>query len=394
MQASKKISIFTLLIFTSCFSIAQQRNSNGAGDKYRAVHWGLDEGMSNGQVNAMIKDVNGFLWIATGFGLNRFDGNTFKRYFADKTKKNKTIIGNGTNGLIEDSLHNIWIGTDKGLSWYDTRADTFRNISSGLPASTIVPFWATKDEVFCWDFKGFPFSSPLIAYNIHAFAKRPLATTTLADSVGYGASNQYSIFDARSNSVWLEYGFQGTAGGLLQISLTDGKRKKFYWDCYRNIPNHGHRSEGTRYDKKRNSIWIGSPDGLVEFTLNDRKFHHIDALNELENRKDFWQWAGIDIDPAGRVWGVTYPKGIVIYDPANNSVEVPFPNDSVTQKNVSDENLFLYCDREGMTWSGFWSQKGAYQLIPFSPAVKRYFAKDDKAHGLTANYIYNCIPAG
>ena len=383
-----------MLIFTSCVSIAQQRNSNDAGDKYRAVHWGLDEGMSHGQINAMIKDVNGFLWIATGFGLNRFDGNTFKRYFADKAKKNKTIIGNAIAALIEDSLHNIWIGTDKGVSWYDTRADTFRNISSGLPASTIVPFWATKDEVFCWDLKEFPFSSPLIAYNIHAFAKRTLAITTLPDSVGYGVSNQYPIFDAGSNSIWLEYGFQGTAGGLLQVSLTDGKRKKFYWDCYRNIPNHGHRSEGTRYDKKRNSIWISSPDGLVEFTLNDRKFHHIDALNELENRKDFWQWAGIDIDPAGRVWGVTYPKGIVIYDPANNSVELPFPNDSVTQKNVSDENLFLYCDREGMTWSGFWSDKGVYQLIPFSPAVKPYFAKDDKAHGLTAKYIYNCIPAG
>ena len=391
---NKCILLLLAASFVANCSFAQKIENKDEGDKYRAVHWGLDEGMSHGQVNAMIKDVNGFLWIATGFGLNRFDGNTFKRYFADKAKKNKTIIGNFIAALIEDSLHNIWIGTDKGVSWYDTRADTFRNISSGIPPSTIVPFWATKNEVFCWDLKEFPFSSPLVAYNIHGFAKRTLAVTNVNDSVGFGVSDQYPIFDAVSNSIWLEYGFQGTAGGLLQISLTDGKRKKFYWDCYRKIPNHGHRSEGTRYDKKRNSIWISSPDGLVEFTLSDRKFHHVDALNELENRKDFWQWAGIDIDPAGRVWGVTYPEGIAIYDPSHNSVELPFPNDAITQKDVSDQNVFLYCDRDGMIWSSFWSDKGIYQLIPFSPAVRRYFGKDDKAHGLTSKHFYNCLPGG
>ena len=101
---------------------------------------------------AMIKDINGFLWVGTSFGLNRFDGGRFKKYFADKTKKNKTIVGNVIEGLIEDSLHNIWIGTDKGLSCYDIKADSFRNISSDLPETDIVPFWATKDEVFCWDF--------------------------------------------------------------------------------------------------------------------------------------------------------------------------------------------------------------------------------------------------
>ena len=107
----------------------------------------------------MIKDVNGFLWIGTSFGLNRFDGGSFKKYVADKTKKNKTIIGNFIEGLIEDSLHNIWIGTDKGLSCYDIKADSFRNIYSNLPGNDIVPFWATKDEVFCWGYPEHELSS-------------------------------------------------------------------------------------------------------------------------------------------------------------------------------------------------------------------------------------------
>jgi ligand-binding sensor domain-containing protein len=141
--------------------------------------------------------------------------------------------------------------------------------------------------------------------------------------------------------------------------------------------NHSHWSEGMRYDRNRNSIWISSQDGLMEFTLTDKEFHHIDALNAIDNRKefwqkDFWQWAGIDFDRDGRIWMATKPKGIIIYDPGNNSVTLPFPNDSVLQKKVSDENVILYCDKDGMAWSGFFSQKGIYQVIPFAPAAKHY----------------------
>jgi hypothetical protein len=66
----------------------------------------------------------------------------------------------------------------------------------------------------------------------------------------------------------------------------------------------------------------------------------------------------------------THPTGIIIYDPANNSVHLPFPNDSVQQENVSGNNVSLYCDRNGMDWSGYFLRKGIYQLIPFSPACQ------------------------
>src|SRR5665213_2021353 len=120
LMVSKNVIFLFLGCCFSLHSIAQQSTKEVPVSNYRAVNWGLDEGLSESGVSDMIKDVNGFLWIATPFGLNRFDGYTFKKYFADETKKNKTIPGNNIIGLIEDSLHNIWIGTDKGLSCYDT----------------------------------------------------------------------------------------------------------------------------------------------------------------------------------------------------------------------------------------------------------------------------------
>jgi ligand-binding sensor domain-containing protein len=73
----------------------------------------------------MLKDVNGFLWIGTAGGLSRFDGSRFKNYYHDPQKPGTIDAGKTDHGLVEDSLHNIWIGADNGLYRYDIKANTF-----------------------------------------------------------------------------------------------------------------------------------------------------------------------------------------------------------------------------------------------------------------------------
>src|SRR5665213_550931 len=157
-----------LLLFVQLFFVA---SSLIAQEKYWAVHWGMNEGLSLDLNNVMLKDLNGFLWIGSPQALNRFDGSNFKQYFPDKNKPG-TIIGSSIHNLIEDSLHNIWIGTEKGLSRYDIKADTFRNFLPDTHAvnGDIDPFWATRDEVYCVET-----GSSITAYNIHSFAKKILA---------------------------------------------------------------------------------------------------------------------------------------------------------------------------------------------------------------------------
>ncbi|HET7897164.1 MAG TPA: two-component regulator propeller domain-containing protein, partial [Flavisolibacter sp.] len=120
----------------------QSPHSNFLPNQYRAVQWTENEGLSLGKKNVMLKDVYGFLWIISPVGLNRFDGSTFKIFYPDKNTPG-TIGGAYTFSLVEDSLHNIWIGTNKGVSRYDINTDTFQNFSprivSVTSAATVIP---------------------------------------------------------------------------------------------------------------------------------------------------------------------------------------------------------------------------------------------------------------
>ncbi|MBC7863999.1 MAG: hybrid sensor histidine kinase/response regulator, partial [Bacteroidia bacterium] len=63
------------------------------------------DGLSNRQVNAIIKDRRGLLWIGTKYGLNSFDGYNFKTY----TKEKDGLPFNYIDHILEDSDGKLWL---------------------------------------------------------------------------------------------------------------------------------------------------------------------------------------------------------------------------------------------------------------------------------------------
>lgn len=386
----KKILLLSALVFASCFSLAQEIKNGKADLKYRAVHWGLDEGLSQGETYHMIKDVNGFIWIGTRYGLNRFDGNTFKVYTHQRNDSKSLTDNNVIGGLIEDSLHNIWIGSVRGLSRFNIKAEDFTNFVAdsvkrkGL--SYINPFWATNTEVLCIEGQ-----SLITSYNIHTAAKKVLAALTGFENSFNEASVPYSVFDSSTKTVWcLAPNPQGNAM-LLEVSLYTGRIKKFP------LPHYSKSTyldaEAMCYDGVRNCIWINGNEGLLQFTLGDKQFHHVNALSKYEHVKDYGRFVGITMDQEGRVWFATHPLGIIIYDPGDQSVSFPFPADSVLQKETGDKNACLYCDRNGIIWSGSWLRKGIDGIFPFNPVVKHY-TSSPKKDSLNSDFAFGAIDAG
>lgn len=78
--------------------------------------------LSFNKVHIVRQDSNGFIWLGTSDGLNRFDGRTFKTYYRDDLGLDTSFV----TTLCPDTEGNVWVGTDSGLTVYDYQSDSFR----------------------------------------------------------------------------------------------------------------------------------------------------------------------------------------------------------------------------------------------------------------------------
>lgn len=88
----------------------------------------IRSGLSNNTVYGICQDRRGFIWMATNFGLNRFDGNNMKQYLTDEAGG---VLGGHAVYCIKTDPHDgkIWIGTDRGLAQIDPETDSLKQFN-------------------------------------------------------------------------------------------------------------------------------------------------------------------------------------------------------------------------------------------------------------------------
>lgn len=86
-------------------------------------------------INDLCQDQYGYMWIATDYGLNRFDGYHFKSYF-HRSGDSTTLGSNIVTRLYQDSQGRFWVGTRLGLYRYDHASDRFVSYLTGANDAT------------------------------------------------------------------------------------------------------------------------------------------------------------------------------------------------------------------------------------------------------------------
>jgi signal transduction histidine kinase/ligand-binding sensor domain-containing protein len=86
-------------------------------------HINVEEGLSQSTVYSVLNDKEGFIWFATGDGISRYDGKDFISY---KTKFSDSLSAypkdrNINSRLVQDISGRIWLTSDAGLSFVDSR---------------------------------------------------------------------------------------------------------------------------------------------------------------------------------------------------------------------------------------------------------------------------------
>ena len=130
----KKLFILLIINFTLLTSFAQTQ------------HFYTSAQLSSNQITNICQDQEGYIWIGTEYGLNKYDGYTFTNYLFDKDNP-ASISSNVIVFLFCDSKGNLWVGTTKGLDLYDNANDQFIHVKmNGAKSVPRVNYIIQEDE--------------------------------------------------------------------------------------------------------------------------------------------------------------------------------------------------------------------------------------------------------
>ncbi|MBD2701910.1 hypothetical protein IC229_14775 [Spirosoma sp. BT702] len=99
----------------------------GQPTNYRTIgrfdHLSAEQGLSQNWVLCIWQDRDGFLWLGTRDGLNKYDGYSFTVYKPDPADPDNTFRHNVITDIYEDRAGRMWVTTlGGGLHQFDRRS--------------------------------------------------------------------------------------------------------------------------------------------------------------------------------------------------------------------------------------------------------------------------------
>ncbi|MDR6944735.1 two-component regulator propeller domain-containing protein [Mucilaginibacter pocheonensis] len=362
-----KFYIFIIVIFFSCSDVF------GQSSQYRFSHLDVGDGLSHNQVNCIFKDSEGFMWFGTAFGLNRFDGYTFKVFQHDSNNKN-SVNNDFITKIFEGPDRKLWISTRNGYCFYDIDKERFNDDVSSLSHSLKLPVYPNASKILRTGSSDFWFLYPdsgIYRYNaITRQTKRYYHSIISAPSL-YSNSIADIALDGKGN-LWIVY-------SDATVEMLDVKQNKIiYHTDALNKATHNKSDFYSLTVDRDNDLWLYAPYvdlGVFYYKPSTGVLRHIDKesagvklnVNIITNI--------IQADD-GRIWISTDHGGINILD--KKKFEITYLlNREDDSKSLRHNSTMLYKDNLGIIWAGTYKKGVSYyhkNIIRFP--LYRHFASD------------------
>jgi ligand-binding sensor domain-containing protein len=313
----------------------------------RFTHLSVQDGLSENAVTSIFQDRDGFLWLGTHDGLNKYDGYNFTIYNHEPNDPS-SLSSNIIHTIYQDRSGVLWIGTDRGLNRFNTHTGTFIRFlhDPGNPKSLDDNFVRVIYE----DSQGMLWVSnnrgldQLDRANNTFIHFRPEANNK--KSLSHHMVN--AMYEDRDGVLWI--GTMG--GGLNTFNRENGEFSHFLHDeADPNSLSNNHI--GAICESNTGSLLIVTFDGCIN--TYDKDSNKIVRLDIGLPKHLLWppeEDLSIILDREGYLWIGTYGKGIIKYN-FNKNTYKRYQYDSFGKDKLSHNRInCIYRDRSNILWIG------------------------------------------
>ncbi|WP_340678977.1 EAL domain-containing protein [Paraglaciecola sp.] len=346
-----RIPVFFCLVFITLFS--KVINSAPLLSEPIFLRLSTEQGLSQDSINALLIDQQGFLWIATYDGLNRYDG-----YRVDViTGTNNEFLNISVDTLFQDSKGYLWIGTEaKGVFQYNLA--TGETIKIAALQNLLDPDFLQFGSQILEDKQGdiwIVLDQTIVKYS---YQTQSLSTVFELDSESV-KNNSYVRWTLLYESTL----FIATLDKLLALDTINGQLTTIDY-----MQSEAHNSD--QINSKfllvdNNRLWIGTVEGLYSMPL-DQTMAFVEGKGPLPRStvnvtsRNIWRI----VKAQNGLFYLATDKGLFSYDPQTSQLQhLLLPTDSreylatdVLKEIIIDDrqNFWLGTESDGAL---YWSPK-------------------------------------
>ena len=327
----------------------------------RFRHLTINEGLSHTDATSVAQDDQGYIWIGTFDGLQRYDGYRLKTYFNNISAANR--VYNNRINKIATYKNWVWLGTQGGLQCYDIKKEKFLKINIVNDTENILKanvailnidregnlwvgntnklFYAVYDEK----------TEQLYANNIEAYIKDfpqrkmppQFFNITNDQSENYWLSTNWGLIQFKKEEKNFRY------LGLLQPRKREAMLDPVRWVSY-----------------KKGALWLIADDAIYGYyvgpgaTVNNDNL--IKRIPEVYQPKSVYGEEfsitpnALLIDNNNSLWGISNKGVWKIENPMQKNAEATlFQHAKSNPFSLSSDNTnSLFMDRTNGIWFGNW----------------------------------------
>jgi len=337
-----------------------------------------EEGLSVGHVTKIVQDMDGFIWIATELGLNRYDG-----YEVDIIKgPNDVLERENILELFSDNSGSIWIGTQaSGIYSFNTSEGEFKH------------FQWPKDESKNRKFQ----------FSISITQQKNGAILLASEDKIYSLKDQDSLFTQlidfepilkEGNVIQHLYIHESTlfiltTSSLYLYSFHDKKLKELaHLDNKNGQMTSGNVRSLIVADDK---LWLTSHQGLFSLPIKKVENYLADIEPEPVFNHEFTELGVWSIVHHQHVLYLATSEGLFRFDTINSNAKLlwTFSNSKYRLANNIIKNLLK--DKNGNLWATSSSQ-GVYFWRQSTQQFTNVFQQDMEFKQLSNNIVWSLAP--